>query len=486
MAARIRERISHTSLRTRLVLGLLALAAVGLLVLDLVSYTALRSYLMDRVDQQVQSAPVAVGRTIVAGKVGRGARPGFPGGLPVPPDIGAGATTEVQGPPGASGEIVGRHGKVIGHTPTFGGARPKFPANPPLSTSPDKPEIFTVPSTDPSAPGYRAVAIQGPGDARLLAAVSLGDVDQTLSHLRTIELIVTLAVLAALAALAWWVIRVGLRPLRRMELTANAIAGGDLTARVESTDERTEVGRLGLALNAMLARIERAFAEREATEARLRQFLADASHELRTPLSSIRGYAEIFRTGAARKPEELGKAMSRIEEEAERMGVLVGDLLVLARLDEMREPVSEPVDLRALAREVCEDARAQAPDREIDLDVNGPVGILADREQLHQVVANLLRNAVLHTPSGTPIDVSVHDHDGTATLVVRDHGAGLEPGTEQSVFERFVTSRRDGTGLGLAIVAAIVRAHGGEVAAANAEGGGAAFTVKLSTAQTAI
>ena len=146
MAARIRERISHTSLRTRLVLGLLALAAVGLLVLDLVSYTALRSYLMDRVDQQVQSAPVAVGRTIVAGKVGRGARPGFPGGLPVPRDIGAGATTEVQGPPGASGEIVGRHGKVIGHTPTFGGARPKFPANPPLSTSPDKPEIFTVPS----------------------------------------------------------------------------------------------------------------------------------------------------------------------------------------------------------------------------------------------------------------------------------------------------------------------------------------------------
>src|SRR5213078_3713580 len=276
------------------------------------------------------------------------------------------------------------------------------------------------------------------------------------------------------------------RPLRRMELTANAIAGGDLTARVESTDERTEVGRLGLALNAMLARIERAFAEREATEARLRQFLADASHELRSPLSSIGGYAEIFRTGAARKPEELGKAMSRIEEEAERMGVLVGDLLVLARLDEMREPVSEPVDLRALAREVCEDARAQAPDRAIDLDVNGPVGILGDREQLHQVVANLLRNAVLHTPSGTPIDVSVHDHDGTATLVVRDHGAGLEPGTEQSVFERFVTSRRDGTGLGLAIVAAIVRAHGGEVAAANAEGGGAAFTVKLSTAQTAI
>jgi len=178
--------------------------------------------------------------------------------------------------------------------------------------------------------------------------------------------------------------------------------------------------------------------------------------------------------------------MRRIEEEAYGLGGFVGDLLVVARLDEMREPVSEPVDLRALAREVCEDARAQAPDRAIDLDVNGPVGIVGDREQLHQVVANLLRNAVLHTPSGTPIDVSVHDHDGTATLVVRDHGAGLEPGTEQSVFERFVTSRRDGTGLGLAIVAAIVRAHGGEVAAANAEGGGAAFTVKLSTAQTAI
>lgn len=481
MATWIRGRLSHSSLRARLVLGLLALAAVGLLVLDVVSYTALRSYLMDRVDQQVQSSPIAVGRTIVAGRGGRGVRPAFPGGLPVPPDIPGGVSTEVQGPPGATGEIVGRNGKVIGHTPNFGGARPEFPAHPPLSTSPDKPEIFTVPSSDPSAPGYRAVAIQGPGDARLLAAVSLGDVDQTLSHLRTIELIVTLAVLAALAALAWWVIRIGLRPLRRMELTANAIAGGDLSARVESKDERTEVGRLGAALNSMLAQIERAFAEREASEERLRHFLADVSHELRTPLSSIRGYAEIFRTGAARDPEELGKAMRRIEEEAERMGVLVGDLLVLARLDEMREPVSEHVDLRSLAGEACEDARAQAPDRAIELEANGPVDVLGDPEQLRQVIANLLRNAVLHTPSGSPIDVSVHAENGASTLVVRDHGPGLAPGTEESVFKRFVTSRnRDGTGLGLAIVAAIAHAHGGEVSAANARGGGAEFTLTLS------
>jgi two-component system, OmpR family, sensor kinase len=478
MASWIRGRLSPTSLRTRLVLGLLALAAVGLLVLDVVSYTALRSYLMDRVDQQVQSAPVAVGRTIVAGKVSRHARTGVPGGLPVPPLI-AGAGPDLEAPPGASGEFVGPDGKVIGRTPAFGGARPEFPANPPVSASTDRPQLFTVPSSDPSSPGYRAVAIGVPGGYHLLAAVSLGDVDQTLSHLRTIELIVTAAVLAALAALAWWVIRIGLTPLRRMELTANAIAAGDLSARVESTDERTEVGRLGVALNSMLAQIERAFAEREASEERLRHFLADVSHELRTPLSSIRGYAEIFRTGAARDPDELGKAMRRIEDEAERMGVLVGDLLLLARLDETRKPVQEPVDLKALAGEVCDDARAQAPDRTIDLDANGPVDVQGDPEQLRQVIANLLRNALLHTPSGTPIGVSVRGEDGTATLVVRDHGPGLEPGTEQAVFNRFVTSRRDGTGLGLAIVAAIVRAHGGEVVAANAEGGGAEFTLRL-------
>jgi len=291
-------------------------------------------------------------------------------------------------------------------------------------------------------------------------------------------------VLAALAALAWWVIRVGLRPLERMGQTADSIAAGDLSARVESTDERTEVGRLGIAFNSMLGQIEGAFAEREASEDRLRRFLADASHELRTPLSSIRGYAEAFRTGAAREPAELATAMRRIEDEAERMGVLVNDLLVLARLDEVREPIRTNVDLVALAADACEDARTLDPDRTIALEADSPAEAVGDPDQLRQVVSNLLHNALVHTPAGTPIEVAVKPAGDAATVVVRDHGPGFEAGADKQVFERFWRrgeSRRDGAGagLGLAIVAAIVDAHGGKITAVNAGGGGAEFTLIL-------
>jgi two-component system, OmpR family, sensor kinase len=293
------------------------------------------------------------------------------------------------------------------------------------------------------------------------------------------------AVLIALAALAWWLVRLGLRPLDRMGATAGAIAAGDLSRRVEPTNPRTEVGRLGTALNGMLAQIERAFAERQASENRLRQFIADASHELRTPLVSIRGYAELYRLGATREPAEAERAMRRIEEEAQRMGVLVEDLLALARLDEVREPVREPVQLEQLAADAVHDARAVAPERDIELHADGPLTVQGDRDQLRQVVANLMRNALVHTPAGTAVDVSARQDDGYALLEVRDHGNGLPPGDPSELFERFWRAEpgrergRGGAGLGLAIVAAIVDAHGGSVSAANADGGGAAFTVRL-------
>jgi two-component system OmpR family sensor kinase len=473
------------SLRARLMVGLLALAAVGLLIVDAVSYTALRSYLYDRVDQQLQSAVPLVGRSLIQKELmareRRGGTLGI-GPLPAPPpDAGD------QLPSGTFGELRNANGKVLTHTSVSLGegglSKPDLPATVPLSQSVDSLKVFTVGPTG-SGSDFRAAAVSGPG-ATVVVAVSLQDADQTLSHLRLIGVIVTAAVLAALAALAWWVIRVGLRPLERMEQTANAIAAGDLSARVESTDERTEVGRLGIALNSMLAQIERAFAERQASEERLRRFLADASHELRTPLSSIRGYAEIFRTGAARKPDELAKAMKRIEDEAERMGVLVNDLLVLARLDEVRQRVRDPVDLGALAADACEDARAVALDRSIALEADSPTEVVGDPEQLRQVVANLLRNALVHTPAGTPVEVSAKTAGDTATLVVRDHGSGFEAGTEERVFERFWrqgdSRGRDGAGagLGLAIVAAIADAHGGRIVAANAAGGGAEFTLTV-------
>jgi two-component system OmpR family sensor kinase len=296
-------------------------------------------------------------------------------------------------------------------------------------------------------------------------------------------------VLLALGIAAWAIVRVGLLPLDRMGHTAGAIAGGDLSHRVESTDPRTEVGRLGIALNAMLDRLESAFSQREASEDRLRRFIADASHELRTPLASIRGYAELFRMGAASDPAETARAMQRIEEEATRMGVLVEDLLTLARLDQLPEVPHTEVDLATLARDAVDDARAVAPDREIDVQ-SDRAEVLGEAHQLRQVLGNLLRNALVHTPDGTPIEVTVEREGRDARLTVRDHGPGLPTADSDALFERFWRAEggrergRAGAGLGLAIVAAIVDAHDGRVEAVNAPGGGAAFIVHLPLSET--
>ena len=497
-----------TSLRARLMLGLLALAAVGLVILDIVSYLELRSYLTQRVDQQVSAALDPVSHELVGPFFGapplrpRGSAPKHPrGAIPLPPPAvrgarGAGAPggppagppPEAQLPPGTAGVLLGRGDRVIKRLSLSYGEhrlpRPVLPARLPVSRSLAAPRIFTVAGS--SGPGFRAAAVRPAGAAHtLLVAVPLAEAEQTLSQVRLIGVIVTAAVLAALAALAWWVIRVGLRPLERMTEAANAIAAGDLSRRVSATDERTEVGRLGAAFNAMIGRIEEAFARREASEERLRRFLADASHELRTPLSSIRGYAELFRLGAAEDPLASATAMRRIEDEAARMGTLVDDLLTLARLDEVPEPAREPVDLAAIAAGAAANARAAAPGRTITVDGAERAEVLGEPDQLRQVVANLLANAVAHTPPPAAIEVSVSAADREAAVRVRDHGPGLPPGAEAHVFERFWRDRSrpgsgdGGTGLGLAIVAAIAEAHGGRAEAANAEGGGALFTVAL-------
>ena len=216
----------------------------------------------------------------------------------------------------------------------------------------------------------------------------------------------------------------------------------------------------------------------------MRRFIADASHELRTPLVSIRGYAELFRMGAAREPDDIAKAMRRIEDEAARMGVLVEDLLTLARLDEVREAAHGAVDLSVLARDAVDDARATDPDREIELHAH-PIAVTGDADQLRQVLANLLRNALVHTPAGTPIEVSVDRDNGAVKLEVRDHGPGLPTDDADALFERFWRAEggrergKDGAGLGLAIVAGIVDGHAGSVRASNAPGGGASFEVRL-------
>ncbi|MFD1053564.1 sensor histidine kinase [Terrabacter terrigena] len=297
--------------------------------------------------------------------------------------------------------------------------------------------------------------------------------------------------LLATALLGWFLVRRTFRPLTRIEDTAAKIAVGDLTQRIEVPDSDDEVASLSRSLNAMLARIEQSFAVREANEAKMRRFIADASHELRTPLAAVGGYAELYRQGALPTADAVTGAMGRIESEATRMSGLVEDLLTLARLDGERPLELQPVDLAVLAADAAQDARTIAPGRHIvATGINGPIEpteLRADEQQLRQVVTNLVTNARVHTPDGTPIEILVGRVDvGHVALHVRDHGAGIPEQDRQNVFERFYRAdwsrsrgKGGGNGLGLAIVQAIVAAHGGDVRVQETAGGGATVVVEL-------
>ena len=254
---------------------------------------------------------------------------------------------------------------------------------------------------------------------------------ETLDRLTDVELVIAGVVLALLASGAFWLLRVGLRPLERIAETAAGIADGDLDVRVSPAETSTEVGRLGLALNGMLERLEEAFSRRDQSEEQLRRFVANASHELRTPLTSIRGYAALFRRGAQDNPGDLAKSMARIESEATRMSALIDDMLLLARLDERRPLVRRRVDLVPIALDAAEDARARDPGRPITVREHGHVVVTGDEQRLRQVAANLLANAQMHTPPGTPVQVDVAVRGDQAILSVARRGAGnrLRAGT---------------------------------------------------------
>ncbi|HWF50190.1 MAG TPA: HAMP domain-containing sensor histidine kinase [Solirubrobacteraceae bacterium] len=472
------------SLRARLLIGLVALFAIGLGVAAVVTYEEQRSFLLTKVGQEVGNSrgPVSVSLGLVNPGVSQPRRGGPRATSSRPPN-----TFQASG---TYGVLLDASGKVLrSHSFTFDQSAPSPPALPgklPVSSfRAAQFRLFTVNSKAGSGLRYRVAAFAMSGGRVLVIAVPLKDVDQTLQRLVLVELLVGAAVILAIIALGWGVIRVGLRPLERMGRVASEIAGGDLTRRVSPDDTRTEVGRLGSSLNQMLAQIEQAFEARSESENRLRRFLSDASHELRTPLASIRGYAEVFRLGAATEPEELERAMTRIEAEAARMGVLVENLLLLARLDELPEMRLAAVDLRELAEHAAQDMRAVAPEREVTLTAEDPMPVLADAEQLRQLLANLTRNAVIHTPPATAIEITLRREGASAVLEVRDHGPGLPADAGDRVFERFWRTEggrsrgRGGSGLGLAIVKAIVQAHHGEVHAGNAPGGGAVFRVTL-------
>jgi two-component system, OmpR family, sensor kinase len=461
------------SLRARLLFVTVVLVAAGLFVAGFATYRSISSFLTDRVDEQLVAArrPAAFALQV------SGPGSGGPSDQLLP----NGTYTEVRT---ATGDITAQ--KVF----TYGGEGVSPPIMPDgLPGSGDEAagetSLFTA-GTGDAGHEYRVLATSlGPHEGTFSVAIPLTDVQTTLSQLVVIELVVGGVVLAAVVVLALWLVRVGLQPLEEMGETAGAIAAGDLSRRVTPADDRTEVGRLGTSLNTMLTQIEEAFEERRASEERLRRFVADASHELRTPLTSIRGYAELFRRGAGDRPEDLARSMARIEAEAARMGVLVDDLLLLARLDQGRPLELEPVDLTALASEAVGDARTADPSRDLALTSDASAIVLGDAGRLRQVLDNLLENAHAHTPAGTHAEVTVHREGADVVLTVHDEGPGIDPAVAERVFERFTrgdearSRETGGAGLGLAIVAAIVEAHGGTVEVESEAGQGATFRIAL-------
>ena len=329
---------------------------------------------------------------------------------------------------------------------------------------------------------------------RVVTALPLGELQITLLQLGLIIAIVTAAGLVLAAFLALWIVRVALRPLERVVSTATRVAElpldrGEVALGVrvpdDDADPSTEVGQVGAAINRMLGHVASALTARQASENSVRQFVADASHELRTPLAAIRGYAELTRRGGHNLPADVVHSLGRVESEATRMTSLVEDLLLLARLDEGRDLESAPLDLSRLLIDAVSDAHAAGPEHEWSLDMpDEPVMIDGDDARLHQVFANLLANARVHTPAGTDVVISVAIDGPNAVVTVTDDGPGIPAELRPVLFERFARgdssrSRAAGsTGLGLAIVAAVVEGHGGTVEV-QSEGGNTSFRVVL-------
>jgi two-component system, OmpR family, sensor kinase len=365
-------------------------------------------------------------------------------------------------------------------------AEPVLPANNDVGPVPT-----TVGSVDNSGVQWRVVSMRGP--TRLVTvAYDLSEIQHTVRALVWLQLGIGAAVLLVLGLAGSWVVHRSLRPLTEVEQTAAAIAAGQLDRRVPERDPRTEVGRLSLALNGMLAQIQRAVASSESSaekahisEDRMRRFITDASHELRTPLTTMRGFAELYRQGAARDMEMV---MSRIESESRRMGLLIDDLLLLARLDSQRPIERNRVDLLALATDAVHDAQAIAPNRKITIDVMDGPGtpeVLGDEARLRQVLGNLVTNALQHTPETADITVRVGTDIDDAILEVVDEGPGMSQQDALRVFERFYRTDSSrarssgGSGLGLSIVDSLVHAHGGNVTVTTALGQGCRFYVSL-------
>ena len=489
-------RFANLSLRSRLLLLTVALLATGLLIGSGIALGTLEAYLRDRVDKQLR--PVAS----VAAVVPAGLVDAYGGRIP---------RFDLEESFDLIGEIsisyVGPDGTVLRRLRLPGGSAAPGPALPRMDAAAVAArggEPFDVPAVS-GRDRWRALALPfasraaddatTPGGGAVVVAASLDRLNSTLVRVRAAITGTAVALLALLAVAGWFAVRAGLRPLRRIEETAAAIAAGDLSRRVpEPAPPTTEVGRLARALNVMLGEVERAVAARAESEARMRRFVADVSHELRTPLFGIKGFSELYRMGGLTEPGDVERTMRRIESESARLARMVEALLLLARLDEGGDALPldlNPMDLRTLAADARLDLRALDPTRPIEL--TGPDGgpparapVLGDEARLRQVVSNLVGNAAAHTPPGTPVRIGVGTVGDEAVLVVDDHGPGLTPDQAARVFDRFyrvdgsrTRSGPGGSGLGLAIARSLVTAHGGRLELRTSPGQGAAFAILL-------
>jgi two-component system OmpR family sensor kinase len=482
---RLRTRLAdwtNTSLQNRITIGVLVLSAIGFIGAGIGSQALLRNYLIHQVDDQLLS--------VVGGTAERLDRAGIERSNDNDGDEAqpARAVTPLNRVPTSIsvtvldpfGNLIGGIGGDLNSNKITDYVKGMLPGE--VATYGNKP--FTI---EAPGPDFRVATTVLPSSlGSVIVAQSLADFDRTTRQIGTVFLIIGSLVLLFIAFASRQVIKVGMRPLERIEETAEKIAAGDLSARLDNFEPDTEVGRLSTSLNTMLSRIEEAFDARMQSEDKLRRFVADASHELRTPLTAIRGFAELHRQGAVPEGEKTQELIARIEKESMRMGYLVEDLLMLARMDQSRELVISDVNLSELVQEAVTSAQAAGPDHTITTNISAGVATKGDADKIYQVVTNLLANARAHTPAGTKITVSTFTDGKDSFVTVADNGPGLSGEDQARIFERCYRvdasrqrNSRDGSGLGLSIVDAVMRAHGGDVSVDSELGKGAAFTLRF-------
>ena len=493
----MRSVIVGLSLRTRLLLAVGAVALLALVLADVTVYASLKSYLYRQVDETLQvsdqSVEVAATQPSIPSRSVAGVPPGT-GQQPGDPNF---CAIGRESAPGMFIEVISSENKAVkgercaAFTPGSKSYSPKLPTviTGLRKTSADPHEAltyFTVESSSAGGPSFRVQASRLQGGGLLVVADPISAVSSTLNQLLLLELAVTGGALVVSVLVALWLVRLGLRPLRDVVRTAEAITDGDLIHRVPNANGCTEIGRLAETLNVMLERIQSGFRELQTSESRLRQFVADASHELRPPIAAVlSAFAQLFKYGATQSGDDMERVMSGIERESGRMARLVEDLLVLARFDEQRTLEPELVELVGLVTESVDTALIVGPQWPISFKVIDAVEVMGDPVALRQVVDNVLKNVRAHTPPGTPSTVRVRRSDNEAVIEVEDQGPGLTALDSQFVFERFfradASRSRDtgGSGLGLAIVATITQSHGGRVEVEPGESGGALFRIVL-------